>query len=94
MPRRMQLSFIFGLVLSFVMAAARGAWAEEPLKIGYSDWPGYVAFEIAINKGWLKEAGVNAEFQWFDYSASLDAFSASKLDGVSMASFLIRLSAG
>lgn len=82
MPSRKHLSFIFGLVLSLVMTATCGAWAEEPLKIGYSDWPGYVAFEIAINKGWLKEAGVNAEFQWFDYSASLDAFSASKLDGV------------
>ncbi|MBV1838080.1 ABC transporter substrate-binding protein [Acetobacter estunensis] len=52
------------------------------LKIGYSDWPGWVAWQVAIDKGWLKNAGVDADFQWFDYSASLDAFSAHKLDAV------------
>jgi NitT/TauT family transport system substrate-binding protein len=51
-----------------------------PLTIGYSDWPGFVAFQIAIEKGWLKEAGLDVNFQWFDYSASMDAFSAGKLD--------------
>lgn len=54
----------------------------SPLRIGYSDWPGYVAWQVAIDKDWFKEAGVDAQFQWFDYSASLDAFSAGKLDGV------------
>jgi NitT/TauT family transport system substrate-binding protein len=56
--------------------------AAEPLKIGYSDWPGYVAWQIAIEKNWFKEAGVEVKFDWFDYSASLDAFSAGKLDAV------------
>ena len=27
------------------------AQAAEPLKIGYSDWPGWVAWEVAIEKG-------------------------------------------
>ena len=53
-----------------------------PLKIGYSDWPGWVAFQVALDKGWFKEAGVDVDFEWFDYSASLDAFSAGKLDAV------------
>jgi NitT/TauT family transport system substrate-binding protein len=52
-----------------------------PLTIGYSDWPGFVAFQVAIEKGWLKEAGLEVNFQWFDYSASMDAFSAGKIDG-------------
>jgi len=39
---------------------------------------------VAIEKGWFKEAGVDVKFQWFDYSASLDAFSAGKLDAVLM----------
>ncbi|GBQ48444.1 nitrate/sulfonate/bicarbonate ABC transporter periplasmic protein [Acetobacter ghanensis DSM 18895] len=52
------------------------------MKIGYSDWPGWVAWQVAIDKGWLKEAKVDADFQWFDYSASLDAFAAHKLDAV------------
>ena len=54
--------------------------SAEPLKIGYSDWPGYVAWQVAIEKGWFKEAGVEVKFDWFDYSASLDAFTAGKID--------------
>jgi NitT/TauT family transport system substrate-binding protein len=62
--------------------AAAPAHAAAPLKIGYSDWPGFVAFQIALDKGWFKQAGVDVDFEWFDYSASLDAFSAGKLDAV------------
>lgn len=61
------------------LAAVRSANAT-PLKVGYSDWPGYTAFEIAVQKGWFKDAGVDVEFDWFDYSASIDAFSAGKID--------------
>ncbi|HKA77103.1 MAG TPA: ABC transporter substrate-binding protein [Pseudolabrys sp.] len=57
-----------------------GAAAAEPLKVGYSDWPGWVAWQVAIDKGWFKEAGVDVAFQWFDYSASMDAFTAGKID--------------
>lgn len=56
--------------------------SKEPLKVGYSDWPGFVAWQVAIEKGWLKEAGVDVQFQWFDYSSSLSAFAAGKLDAV------------
>lgn len=58
--------------------------AAAPLKIAYSDWPGWVAWEIAIQKGWFKEAGVDVEFQWFDYVPSMDAFVAGKVDAVCM----------
>jgi NitT/TauT family transport system substrate-binding protein len=58
--------------------------AAAPLKIGYSDWPGWVAWQVAIDKGWFKEAGVDVKFEWFDYSASMDAFAAGKLDAVGM----------
>ena len=50
--------------------------------IGYSDWPGWVAWQVAIEKGWLKDVGVNVEFKWFDYSASLSAFTANQIDAV------------
>jgi NitT/TauT family transport system substrate-binding protein len=56
------------------------AHAAPPLKIGYSDWPGWVAWQVAIDKGWLKQAGVDVDFEWFDYSASMDALSAGKID--------------
>lgn len=55
--------------------------ADEPLKLGYCDWPGWTILEIAKQKGWFAEAGVDVQLVWFDYSASLDAFSAGKIDG-------------
>ncbi|NQX88333.1 MAG: ABC transporter substrate-binding protein [Halioglobus sp.] len=60
------------------------AQAADPLKIGYSDWPGWVAWEVAIENDWFTEAGVDVEFEWFDYVASMDAFAAGKLDAVAM----------
>jgi len=72
------------LVIPAVTAMAISAHAAQPLKIGYSDWPGWVAWQVAIDKGWFKEAGVPVTFEWFDYSASMDAFAAGKIDAVTM----------
>ena len=56
---------------------------DAPLTIGYSDWPGWLVWEIAKQKGFFKDAGVNAELKWFaDYGASIDAYTAKKLDGI------------
>lgn len=60
------------------------SWAAQPLKVGYSDWPGWVAWQVAIDKGWFKQAGVDVKFEWFDYSASMEAFAAGKIDAVTM----------
>lgn len=70
--------------LAFSLAINLMAHAAEPLKIGYSDWPGWVAWEIAVEKQWFKEEGVEVTFEWFDYVASMDAYAAGKLDAVSM----------
>ena len=72
------------LVIPAAAAMSISAHAAQPLKIGYSDWPGWVAWQVAIDKGWFKEAGVPVTFEWFDYSASMDAFSAGKIDAVTM----------
>jgi NitT/TauT family transport system substrate-binding protein len=56
----------------------------EPLKIAYSDWPGWTAFDIAIQKGWFKEAGVDVKFDWFEYTPSMEAFAAGKVDAVTV----------
>jgi NitT/TauT family transport system substrate-binding protein len=65
--------------LSF-MATASG----ETLVVGYSDWPGWVAWDVAVEKDWFAEAGVDIEFEWFDYAASMEAFAAGQLDAVTM----------
>jgi NitT/TauT family transport system substrate-binding protein len=62
------------------------AATKAPLKIAYSDWPGWTAFEIAKQKGWFKEAGVDVEFSWFEYAPSMEAFTAGKVDAVTIAS--------
>jgi NitT/TauT family transport system substrate-binding protein len=70
------------LTTALALALAATVAQAAPLKIGYSDWPGYTAFEIAKQKGWFKEAGVDVDMVWFEYLPSLDAFSAGKIDGV------------
>lgn len=57
---------------------------KAPLRIAYSDWPGWVAWEIGIQKGFFKDAGVDVQFQWFEYAPSMDAFVAGKVDAVAM----------
>jgi NitT/TauT family transport system substrate-binding protein len=69
------------LVLLFGLHAAQ---AGTPLKVAYSDWPGWVAWDVAVQKGWFKEAGVDVEFLWFEYVPSMDAYAAGKVDAVCM----------
>jgi NitT/TauT family transport system substrate-binding protein len=71
-----------GLGLVLMVAQLVGvAQAAAALRLGYSDWPGWVAWQIAIDKGWLRDAGLDVKFDWFDYSASMEAFAAGKIDG-------------
>src|ERR1035437_3213527 len=70
------------LALALVTTFSETASAAEPLKIGYSDWPGWVAWDVAIQKGFFKEEGVDVAVSWFEYGPSMDAFTASKIDAV------------
>ncbi len=81
-PRSIRALFI-GTITALGISLSATALAG-PLKIGYSDWPGWVAWEVGIEKGWFEEAGVDVQFEWFDYVASMVAFSAGQLDAVSM----------
>lgn len=76
-----------GLLLAtavFTVSPARAAAPAAPLKVAYSDWPGWVAWDVAVQKGWFKEAGVDVEFVWFEYVPSMDAYAAGKVDAVCM----------
>ncbi|MFT6435390.1 MAG: NitT/TauT family transport system substrate-binding protein [Candidatus Azotimanducaceae bacterium] len=74
------MKFLIALITLLVTCQTKA----EPLRIGYSDWPGWVSWEIAIENGWFEEAGLEVEFEWFDYVASMDAFAAGQLDAVGM----------
>ncbi|MGF1656733.1 MAG: ABC transporter substrate-binding protein [Verrucomicrobiales bacterium] len=72
------------LLLAVLGLASTSTLVAEPLKIGYSDWPGWVAWQVGIEKGWFEEAGVEVQFEWFEYVPSMDAFAAGQLDAVCM----------
>ncbi|MDK2858031.1 MAG: NitT/TauT family transport system substrate-binding protein [Verrucomicrobiota bacterium] len=72
--------------LSLAVAALTGlSRAEEPLKIAYSDWPGWVAWDIAEKKGFFEKHDVAVELLWFEYGASMDAFASGQADAVCVA---------
>jgi len=54
----------------------------EPLKIAYSDWPGWLVWEIAVQKGYFDAEGVKVEMKYMEYDKTIDAFAAGKVDGV------------
>jgi NitT/TauT family transport system substrate-binding protein len=83
MTRLARRLVLLALPLLAVAAAPRTA-AAKPLRVGFSDWPGWTAFEIGIQKGWFKEAGVDVKFDWFEYAPSMEAFAAGKIDAVMM----------
>ena len=75
----MKLFAFLALLLGLPFAAA-----AKPLTIGYSDWPGWIAWDIALQKKWFEEEGVEVSFKWMDYVASMDAYAGGELDAVCM----------
>lgn len=72
---------MLALLTAGVMTSALHA---DPLKIGYSDWPGYTILEVAKQKGWFKDAGLDVDLVWFEYAPSIDAFASGKIDAVTI----------
>jgi NitT/TauT family transport system substrate-binding protein len=69
------------VALAAALLATFSVRAAEPIKIGYSDWPGWVAWEIAKDKGLFKKHGVDVKLVWFPvYTDSLTALNTGKID--------------
>jgi NitT/TauT family transport system substrate-binding protein len=69
------------LILTAALLAVSGASAKDPIKIGYSDWPGWTAWQIAKEKGLFAKHGVDVELVWFPiYTDSLTALNTGKID--------------
>ena len=55
----------------------------EPIRIGYSAWPGWFPLAVTEQAGIFEEAGLDVELIFFaDYIASIDAMAAGELDFV------------
>lgn len=69
----------------------------EPIKLGYSAWPGWFPWAVAEEMGIFADVGVEVELVYFsDYLASLDAMAAGQLDANSQTlnDTLVSVSAG
>ncbi len=65
---------------------AEPATDAKPINIGYSDWPGWVAWDIADQQGFFKKHGANVKLTWFPvYTDSLNALAAGQVDANSQA---------
>ena len=55
--------------------------AAAQVKIGLSDWPGWVAWYVAEQKGFFKKHGADVKLVWFaNYTDSISALSAGQVD--------------
>ena len=55
--------------------------ARAEVKVGVSDWPGWVAWYVAEQKGYFKKHGADVKLVWFaNYTDSISALSAGQLD--------------
>lgn len=70
------------ILLLFALVAPWGAGAARAeVKIGVSDWPGWVAWYVAERQGYFKKHGAKVRLVWFgNYTDSVAALSAGKLD--------------
>lgn len=65
-------------VLAFSFSSAP---ALAQVKVGVSDWPGWVAWYVAEQKGFFKKYGADVKLVWFaNYSDSISALSSGQLD--------------
>jgi NitT/TauT family transport system substrate-binding protein len=73
-------AFLSFLALSLSLLGAT-APARAEIKVGVSDWPGWVAWYVAEQKGFFKKRGADVKLVWFaNYTDSIAALSAGQLD--------------
>ena len=76
---RLTRSLITSIGFALLMQPLAG---QAQVKIGVSDWPGWVAWYVADQKGFFKKHGADVKLIWFaNYTDSISALSAGQLDG-------------
>lgn len=78
-PRLLRSFSILLITMALGLGAASSARAE--IRLGLSDWPGWVAWYVADQKGFFKKHGAKVKLVWFaNYTDSIAALSAGQLD--------------
>ncbi len=66
---------------ALVMAVAAVLPARAEVKVGVSDWTGWVAWYVAQDQGFFRKYGADVKLVWFaNYSDSISALSSGQLD--------------
>jgi NitT/TauT family transport system substrate-binding protein len=66
---------------SWSHAASIRSGAPAPIRVGVSDWTGWVAWYVARDQGYFRKYGANVELVWFaNYTDSIAALSTGQLD--------------
>lgn len=69
------------LILAGLAAFLKPFSVLAAVRVGVSDWPGWVAWYIAEQKGFFKKHGADVKLVWFaNYSDSISALSAGQID--------------
>ena len=69
------------LVLAGATAASVPMPAAAEVKVGVSDWPGWVAWYVAEQKGFFKKNGADVKLVWFaNYTDSIGTLSSRQFD--------------
>ncbi|HEY4340658.1 MAG TPA: ABC transporter substrate-binding protein [Steroidobacteraceae bacterium] len=69
------------LVGPLLMAAVAVLPAHAQIKVGVSDWTGWVAWYVAQDQGYFRKYGADVKLVWFaNYSDSISALSSGQLD--------------
>jgi NitT/TauT family transport system substrate-binding protein len=63
------------------LGLARVPCAQAEIKVGVSDWTGWVAWYVAQDQGYFRKYGADVKLAWFaNYSDSIAALSTGQLD--------------
>jgi len=68
-------------LLTMLLSLALAVTARAEIKVGVSDWTGWVAWYVAQDQGYFKKYGADVQLVWFaNYSDSIAALSTGQLD--------------
>ncbi len=78
---KVRFSVTRAAIAAIMLLAAFAAPARAEIKVGVSDWTGWVAWYVAQDQGFFKKYGADVKLVWFaNYSDSIAALSTGQLD--------------
>jgi NitT/TauT family transport system substrate-binding protein len=78
---KVRIPAMLSAIAAVTLLTALVSPVRAEVKVGVSDWTGWVAWYVAENQGYFKKYGANVKLVWFaNYSDSIAALSTGQLD--------------